>query len=209
MSAGSAESDPRKERARATRRRIVEAAYRLFCQQGFSVPLTAIAAEADVAVQTIYFIFHTKVALLGEALRYAVHGDDLPIPPHHRPWFAVMQAAPDPHRAIEVLLEATEAIYDRVGPLAGVFNTGTGEVAEMWRHSEELRFEGMSYVVDALITKGKLRTGVDRAAVADMVFVLLSPETYQAFVHGRGWSALRWRTWTATTLAQAIFATGV
>jgi AcrR family transcriptional regulator len=186
---------------------MVWAAYRLFCERGLGVPLTAVAAEANVAVQTLYFTFHTKLALLQEVLQYAVHGDDLPIPPHERPWFGEMVAEPDPRRAITIILEGTQGIYDRLGPLAGVFRTGEPEVSEMWRHSEELRHQGMTVMVSALTTKGPTRAGVDDAAATDMVFVLLSPDTYQAFVGDRGWTAERWRAWTADTLVNAIFET--
>src|ERR1700730_14296631 len=90
--------DPRKERARANRRRMVEAAYKLFAERGWSVPLTAVAREAGVAVQTLYFTFHTKVGLLQEVLQLAVLGDELPLGPLERPWFDDMVAEPDPHR---------------------------------------------------------------------------------------------------------------
>ncbi len=204
-SATSTTTDPRKERARATRRRMVEAAYRLFCERGFNVPLTAIAAEAGVAVQTLYFTFHTKVGLLQEALQFAVHGDDLPTPPHERAWFAAMVLEPDPQRAILLMLQGTQGVYDRVGPLAGIFQTGEADVANMWRHSEQLRYHGMGIVVSALLEKGQPRSGVDVTTATDMVFVLLSPPTYQAFIAEREWAVEQWQAWTADTLVQAIF----
>ena len=37
--------DGRRERARANRQRVVETAYRMFCERGFEVPMTAIAGE--------------------------------------------------------------------------------------------------------------------------------------------------------------------
>ena len=55
----------RRERSRATHWRIVEAAHRLFTIQGYaSTTMGQVAEAAGVAVQTVYFVFHTKAALL-------------------------------------------------------------------------------------------------------------------------------------------------
>jgi AcrR family transcriptional regulator len=197
--------DGRRVRARANRQRVVGAAYRLFCDRGFEVPMTAIAAEAGVSVQSLYFTFHTKVELLRAALQFAVHGDDQPTPPHERPWFAAMVAEPDPQRAISILLEGTQGIYERLAPLAGVFHAGDDEVREMWQHSEELRHAGMTLMTEALIRKAPLRPSVDVATAADIVFVLLGPQTYQEFA-SRGWTLPTWQQWTAQALVDALFA---
>src|SRR6478672_7026525 len=76
--------DGRRERSRITRQRIVLAAYTLFCADRLDVSMVAIADRAQVSVQTLYVSFGTKIELLRAALQYAVHGDDLPLPPHER-----------------------------------------------------------------------------------------------------------------------------
>ncbi len=62
--------EPRRERKkRETRRRIVEAATRLFSERGFDAPtVDDIAAAADVAKGTIYNYFDSKEAILFEFL---------------------------------------------------------------------------------------------------------------------------------------------
>ena len=53
----------RRERSRATHWKNVEAAHRLFSTQGYAATTIAQVAEAaGVAVQTVYFVFHTKPA---------------------------------------------------------------------------------------------------------------------------------------------------
>ena len=55
----------KRERAEQTRTRIIDAAYRLFTQHGYeATTMQAVADEARVAVQTVYFTFHTKGGLL-------------------------------------------------------------------------------------------------------------------------------------------------
>src|SRR4051812_254243 len=81
----------RTQRARATRSRILRAAYSLFAAQGYpAVTMAAVAAEASVAVQTLYFTFGTKAELLQHAYEYAVIGDGEVLPPTEQPWYRDM-----------------------------------------------------------------------------------------------------------------------
>ena len=58
-------SSYRQEQAAATRDRIAEAARRLFADQGYgSTSIEAIAAEAGVAVRTVYAAFGAKREIL-------------------------------------------------------------------------------------------------------------------------------------------------
>lgn len=198
--------DSRRTRALATRRRMIEAAYRLFSEHGYSVPLTAIAIEAGVAVQTLYFTFHTKAALLQEALQMAVVGFDDPVPPHESPWFGEMAAEPDAARAIGIIVDNTIAIFERVGPLTGTFRHGDSEVVAMWAHSEQLRIDGYRLMMAALAKKARLKRGLSLEEAGDVLFVLLSPDLYQEMVGGRGWKVDRWRRWITQALRDALFA---
>ena len=65
----------RRERAARTRAQIVEAAARLFVERGYAATtIPAIAAEADVAVETVYRSATGKAGLLADAVRAAVAG---------------------------------------------------------------------------------------------------------------------------------------
>jgi AcrR family transcriptional regulator len=184
---------------------MVEAAYRQFAQGGYGVPLTAIAKDAAVAVQTLYFTFHNKAALLQEAMQLAVLGDDQPLAPHERPWFTDFAAEPNPRKALQIMVDSTQLIFERVAPLVGIFQTGDPEVASIWEHSQNLRLDGYrDRVVPILAKKGGLKHGLNLDTAADILFVLLSPTLYQEVVTRRGWPKQRWRKWIAETLADAI-----
>ena len=91
------ESARRQEQARQTRRAILDAAGRLFVDPGYAAtPLTAIAAEAGVAVQTVYAVFGSKRQLLSELVDVTVAGDDEPVALPDRPFVAEIRALPDP-----------------------------------------------------------------------------------------------------------------
>ena len=58
------------DKASATRDRILETAYRLFYQQGFSrVSVDAIASAAGVTKRTVYYHFTSKDEIAGEVLK--------------------------------------------------------------------------------------------------------------------------------------------
>ena len=67
--------DGRRERSRLTRARIVGAATTLFVERGYlATTIEDIAAEADVAVQTVYYVFGTKPKVLAAVLDASIAG---------------------------------------------------------------------------------------------------------------------------------------
>src|SRR6266566_10018928 len=91
----------RRERAKATQWRIVKAAYTLFCARGYAgTTMTQIAEAAGVAVQSVYFTFHTKAALLSRAYDFAVMGEEEPQIPQRQAWYQAMTAEPDVTQAL-------------------------------------------------------------------------------------------------------------
>src|SRR3954471_733846 len=111
----------RSARARATRRRITDAAAALFVEQGYGMTkLEQIAERAGVAVQTVYFHFGNKRTVLKEAVDIAAVGDDEPVALLERPWFERVRDEPDPRRVIALWIENSRTIVERVGPIMGV-----------------------------------------------------------------------------------------
>src|SRR3954471_18080853 len=91
----------RQARSRATRARIVAAATRLFVRDGYlTTTMAAIAAEAEVAVQSLYLGFGSKLGILSAALDVAIAGDDEPVPLLQRGWARELAETPDGPRAV-------------------------------------------------------------------------------------------------------------
>src|SRR6476619_5374107 len=133
---------PRRERAAATRRRMVEAAYRLMSTRGYTETTMAdIASEARVAVQTVYFTFHSKPAVLLAVFEFAVKGDHMPNSPMERPWFAARTREPDHQRALEIFIDATTEIFHRVVPIAPAIRLfgGDPELADVYELTGRLQ----------------------------------------------------------------------
>jgi len=100
---------PRRDaQARATRRRVLEAATVLFLAKGFAgTTVRAVAARAGVSVATVELLFGAKPRLLKAAIDVAIAGDDEPVPVLDRAW---ADAALNVESAEEVLARAAEVI---------------------------------------------------------------------------------------------------
>src|SRR5690349_8659984 len=157
----------RAERALATRRRMVRAAYELFSENGYlGTTITAVAGAAGVAVPTVYYTFGTKAALLGETLGGAIVGFDRWREPPQEPidtpellaahaWWPDFEAAPTAAQALDLFVTHGAAILRRVGPLVATLHGAAGdpEAADVARVSEERRVDTYRAVIRALARK--------------------------------------------------------
>lgn len=196
----------RKDRAAQTRSRMLDAAYRCFCEAGYRATTMAnIAEQSGVAVQTLYFTFHTKDELFQAVHDRTVLGVD-ELPPLSQPWHVKMTAAPEVSEAIHHLVTGVEVILARVAPLLPAFQAVAEDPAgAVWRRGEQLRLEGYRGLVVELCTKAPVRSGLSRSQATDLLFVLLSPDLYRALVLERGWPASRWRAWLERLILRDIF----
>jgi AcrR family transcriptional regulator len=210
----------RKEKALANRRRMVKAAYELFCERGFAAAtMEAIAERAGVAVQTLYFTFNTKGALLGEAVGAAILGFerwtplvgpamavDLPAAlAELHPWFRPFEREPDARRAIGIFVDGSIESLERVAPLIGAAAAaGDPEVEAVRILAEQRRAEAFALITKILARKAGLREGVSRRRATDVLLVVMSAETYQQLRAGRGWSQSACRAWLVDVLSQQL-----
>src|SRR5687767_4279485 len=87
----------RSRQAAETRRRIVEAAAGLFLRDGYAATsMNAIAAEAGVAVQTIYASMRTKQEILRAVIQLTVRGEEELVPVAASARWREMERATDP-----------------------------------------------------------------------------------------------------------------
>jgi AcrR family transcriptional regulator len=196
----------RKEKAAATRARMVGAAYAQFCELGFrSTTMDAIAERAGVAVQTLYFAFHTKDELLQAVHDWAVLGDD-PLPPPLQQWYLDVVAEPEAGRAVRLMVAGISTILARVAPMVPVFDAVSQDPAgAVHLRSEELRHAGYADLLAQLESKAPLRSGLDREHAIDALFVLVGPPIYRSLVIDRGWAPTEWIDWTSAVLRRELF----
>lgn len=195
-------------RARATRRRIADAAAALFIARGYgATTLSDIAERAGVAVQTVYFHFGNKRTLLGAAIDLAAAGDDEPVGVLDRPWMDELRQEPDPRRALELWARTGREIFERIAPIMGVVRDAArqdAEVAEQWRTNEAQRLVAFTALARLLADRGDLKPDLPEEEAADIVFALNSIEVYTLLTSDRGWSPARWERWLAGSLAGSL-----
>ena len=195
-------------RAAATRARMIRAAYELFSAEGHrATTMERIAKRAGVAVQTVYFTFHTKDELLQAVHEWAVLGDE-PTIPAQQPWILVAMEQPDGREALCLAVAGIAEIEARVAPLIPVYHAVTQSPAgAVFRRSEVLRREGMAELAAALAAKTPLQTAMTLPRASDLLFVLTGPEVYRSFVQHAGWSHDQWIEWMSALLVRELFDT--
>ncbi len=104
------DSPRRREQAAATRQEILDAAQRLFERHGYAATtMAAIAAEAGVALKTVYVAFETKSGVLRALWHLLLRGDEEDAPVTERPWYREVLAEPDPERQLRLDARITRA----------------------------------------------------------------------------------------------------
>ena len=172
MKASAGPATSRADKAQANRRRMRAAALALFTDRGYaSTSIQAIADEAGMAVQTLYFTFGTKSALLKEILDIAVAGDEEPVPTLERPKVRAAIADPDPVLQLRELARLSREIYERVAPVLQVVAgaaSADSDLAELWETNNTQRAIVMTELITALASRSPLRDGVDTATAIDI-----------------------------------------
>ena len=181
----------------------------MFTEQGYGVTLAAIADHAGVAVQTVYFTFHTKGELLMQVI-LAVGADDPDAPRHQdRGWYRDMVASTDARRQLALLSEHGTDIFARIAPLIGLLDAARASDANLaaaWQQIVIARRDAMREQMEIVARSRALRPGLSVNDAADIVFVLQRPETLHALTVECGWALERYKAWLYTTLCQQLLA---
>ncbi|MFH8371196.1 TetR/AcrR family transcriptional regulator [Streptomyces sp. NPDC018031] len=200
----------RAEKARRTRQRMLDAASRLFAERGWArTTVGDIAGTAEVGVQTVYFTFGNKRALLKELLDTAIAGDPDPVATLDRPWARAVLAEPEPSAQLALQAAGARRILERAAPVLRVVRDAASadpELAELWRINQQQRHTVQLRFTQALTAKagGRLRDGHDAASAADVALTVLGPETYDLLVTDRGWPPARWERWATDALVRQL-----
>jgi AcrR family transcriptional regulator len=194
----------RAERARRTRRRILDAAAVLFLERGYAgATMRAIAAAAGVAVPTVELGFGTKAALLKAAIDVAIAGDDEPVPVLDRAWAATARRAGSAAELLAVAADVIAAAQSRsAGLVLAVFEGGRTdpELAALATQLTDQRATTAAWLVDALT---RVAPPVD--AAADDLWLLMDPAIFDRLVRHRGWTPERYGRWFARAAHSLLY----
>ena len=198
----------RRRQAAETRRRIAEAAARLFLERGYAATtIEAIAAEAGVAVPTVYASMKTKQAILWAAIELTARGDAGELPLAERHWWRDMERERDPRKKLAMFARIHREICDREAAVFTVLETAAAvdpELTPVMTQKERARYSDQSRVARSLKRHGALRPGLPVRKASDIIWALATERSYLALVRDRGWRAEAYEDWLTEQLAAAL-----
>jgi AcrR family transcriptional regulator len=206
------ESPRRRRQAAATRQEILGAAQRLFERHGYpATTMAAIAAEAGVALKTVYVAFETKSGLLHALWHLLLRGDEEDVPIPERPWYRAVLAEPDPERQLRLGAHNARLVKERAAALLGVIRSAAAadtDIEGLWARIESDFYDNQRAIVEILDAKGALRDGLDVTRAADIMWTLNHPDVWHLLVGARGWTPEAWEQWFADTVCDQLLGDG-
>lgn len=203
-------SAARAAQAAATRSAVLQAARELFTERGYAgTPVSAIAARAGVAVDTVYAAAGRKPALMRELVETAISGADTAVPAEQRYYVRRVREAPTARAKIAAYTAAMAGIAARMLPVQRALAEAALDDPDCGALRAEIsarRAANMRLFAADLRATGELREDLDDDAVADVIWSMNAPE-YQALLIGeRGWTPERYGAWLADAWTRLLLA---
>lgn len=205
MSPRSYQSPRRESAAAETRAAILSAAVDLFERHGYAATtVAAVAAQADVSVNTVYASVGGKSQLLVRLIEEAAGDGRIDRA------MADVRAATGPQEVLKVLAEGVLDSFRSHSWLLGTLYEMTGadpllaDAAGAAEHAYSSRLAEVAARIDAL---GALRPGVSREDAADLLWFYFGLRAWKD-LRSRGWGWERIAPWLVAQAAQAVLADG-
>jgi AcrR family transcriptional regulator len=198
----------RAEQAAQTRLRILDASGDLFAERGYvATTIDAVAAQAGVAIDTVYAIFGTKKGLLSAVIDLRVTGsaDESDVLAGDGP--RRLQTMTDQRQMVAGFAADIAARVERVRPIDDVIRSAATidpDIAELRARMQENRFSKLRAFTEWLAANGSLLDDQDADTAAAVVWTLTSPEVNRLLRDVRGWSSQRYEQWLSTTLRRVL-----
>lgn len=207
------DSPRRRDQAAATRLDILEAAQRLFERDGYAATtMAAIAAEAGVAVKTVYVAFETKGGVLRALWNHRLRGGRPDVPIARQEMYREVLAEPDPERQLRLNARNSRWGKDEIGGLAEVIRAAApldADIGELWERINAEYHANQRAVVESIAAKGALRAGLDVGRAADILWALNHPDTWQLLGRRRRWSGARYERWVGDAACAQLLEPGL
>ena len=202
------ESPRRRAQAAETRRQILEGAQRLFERQGYAATtMAAIAAEAGVALKTVYVAFETKSGVLRALWNLLLRGDDDNVPVGEREWYRALLEEPDPVRQVRLTASISRTVKEQAGTLLGVIRSAApvdADIAALWGRIQTEFYDNQRVIVESLDSKRALHPGLDVTRATDILWTLNNPDVWLLLVGERGWTPEQFERWFGNTICAQL-----
>ncbi len=202
-------SPARAESARRTRRSILDAALRLFTEQGYArTTLTEIAAAAGVSVETIYKTFRNKRGLLQQLADITVGGDDEAVPMLERADPLALRDEPDQRRQLAMFAAGMAVQMERVRPFDDLLRSAAAVDPEVAVLRDDLQLRqrraAMTMIATWVAARGPLRDGISVDEAAASIWTLTSPEVHHMMRVDWRRTPAQYEDWLRVTLEASL-----
>jgi len=185
-------------------------AQHLFERDGYATtPMPAVAAEAGVAVKTVYLAFGTKAALLRALWDLRLAGDEAATPVLEREWYREVVHDDSPRAKLRSVAQQSRAVKTRSGSLLEVIRNAASvdpEIRALWDEIQGKLHHVARAVVEQLRSGNALRSDLDPEIAADILWALNHPATWQLLVRERGWTPDQYEQWLTHTFCWQLIA---
>ncbi len=192
----------RDQRARDTRRAILRAARKLFGLQGYgATTMRDVAAEAGVAVQTIYSSIGSKRSILSAFI------DEMEQEAGIEEAARSFAATDDPGGQLDLRAHFSRRIFgegiETIELL--VRSAGTApEVQEAIEEGDQRHHASVKQWITDRWADDVFRAEISREEAVDIIATLSGADPYRWLVRRYGWSPENYETWLARTLREAV-----
>lgn len=202
------DSPRRRAQAAATRRDILEAAQQLFEQRGYgSTTMDAIAAQAGVALKTVYVAFETKSGLLRALWNHLLRGGNDEVPVAQQQWYREIIEEPDAERQLRLAARNACKVKLRIAGVLEVIRSAAPidpDIAALWRRIQAEFHANQRVIVESLDDKNALAPGLEIDRATDILWTLNHPSTWQLLVEERRWTPQQFEKWLADTACSQL-----
>jgi AcrR family transcriptional regulator len=192
----------RQRQAAETRGQIVSAARRLFVASGYAkTTVEAIAAEAGVAVATVYKAFGTKAAIARE-LNDLIDEEAAVVS-----FAEKIAVGTDPAELIRLTVAQNRSLHERCGDIIAVIRSGAAidaMLAGVYAEGVRRHDDGMRWVIGKVDAAGALRPGLAVTQAVGLLSVLCSTEAFADLTTRYGWTVAQCEAWTTSALCRLL-----
>jgi AcrR family transcriptional regulator len=192
----------RADQAAETRRRVLEAAFRLFVDRGYAgTTIAAVAEHAGVSPETIYLSLGGKRGLLEGVIEMAIAGEDDP-PTGGNAWWDAVARLPGAHDRLGKMVEYSCRILARTRPIHAVIRGAADKEAFAAALGSRLLHDRLTNQTERIgeYLGDQLRQGLSVAEAGQRYCALTSPELYQMLTVEFGWTPDQHRKWLTSLL---------
>lgn len=192
----------RQQQAAETRRQIVRTARRLFVASGYAgTTVEVIAAEAGVALATVYKAFGTKAAIAREL-------NDLIDEEAATAGFTErIEAETDPAKLLRLTVALNRSLHEHCGDIIAVVRSAAAvdaTLASVYAEGTRRHDDGVRWLISKLKAASALAPGLTTTQAVGLLSTLCSVEAFADLTVRHGWTAAQCEDWTTGALSQLL-----